>query len=68
MKTIGIALIALAVAGTAAADDDKKPEKKSAAKSEKNVFQKAESSVGSWANRNKIWVTRKKKSEKDKKD
>ena len=67
MKILGIALLALALAGTAAAED-KKPEKKAAAKSDKNVFQKAESSVGSWANRNKIWVTRKKKSEKDKKD
>jgi hypothetical protein len=67
MKTLGIALLALALAGTAAAED-KKPEKKSAARSDKNVFQKAESSVGSWANRNKIWVTRKKKGEKDKKD
>jgi hypothetical protein len=67
MKTLGIALLALALAGTAAAED-KKPENKPAAKSDKNVFQKAESSVGSWANRNKIWVTRKKKSDKDKKD
>ncbi len=67
MKTIGIALLALALAGTAAAED-KKPEKKSAAKSDKNVFQKTESSVGDWANKNKIWVTRKKKGEKEKKD
>ena len=66
MKILGIALLALALAGTAAAED-KKPEKP-AAKSDKNVFQKAESSVGSWANRNKIWVTRKKKSDKEKKD
>jgi hypothetical protein len=50
--------------GIALADD--KPEKKAkpAAKSDKNVFQKAESSVGDWANRNKVWVTRKKKAEK----
>lgn len=67
MKTIAIALLALALAGTAAAED-KKPEKKPAAKSDKNVFQKAESSVGSWANRNKVWITRKKKSDKDRKD
>ena len=67
MKILGIALLALAVAGTAAAED-KKEKSKPAAKSDKNVFQKAESSVGSWANRNKIWVTRKKKSDKDKKD
>jgi hypothetical protein len=66
MKTIAIALLALAMAATAAAED-KKPEKKPAAKSDKNVFQKTESSVGDWANRNKIWVTRKKKNEKDKK-
>jgi hypothetical protein len=67
MKTIGIVFLALSLAGTAAAED-KKPEKKPAAKSDKNVFQKAESSIGDWANRNKIWVTRKKKSEKDKKN
>ena len=67
MKTIGIALLALALTGSAAAED-RKPEKKSAAKSDKNVFQKAESSVGDWANKNKIWVTRKKKGEKEKKD
>ncbi len=67
MKTIGIALLALALAGTAAGED-KKPEKKSSAKSDKNVFQKTESSVGDWANKNKIWVTRKKKGEKEKKD
>jgi hypothetical protein len=66
MKPIGIVFLALALAGTAAAED-KKPEKKSGAKSDKNVFQKAESSVGDWANRNKVWVTHKKKSEKDKK-
>jgi hypothetical protein len=34
----------------------KKPERKSADKSDKNVFQKTESSVGEWARRNKIWT------------
>jgi len=31
-------------------------DKKSADKSDKNVFQKTESSVGEWARRNKIWT------------
>lgn len=73
MKKTCIAVIALALAAGSAAAEDKKAEKsKPAAKSDKNVFQKAESSVGDWANRNKIWVTRKKgekaKGEKAKKD
>jgi hypothetical protein len=34
----------------------KKSEKKPAQKSDKNAAQKAESSIGDWANRNKIWV------------
>jgi hypothetical protein len=62
MKTFWIALIGLALAGGAAAED--KPASKS--KSEKNSFQKAESSIGDWANRNKIWITH--KNEKSKKD
>lgn len=64
MKLIWIALLALAIGSAAAEDKDKKS--KPAEKSDKNVFQKAESSVGDWANRNKVWVTRKKKAEKKK--
>lgn len=52
--------------GLACADDPPEKKAKPAAKSDKNVFQKAESSVGEWANKNKIWVTRKKKAEKKK--
>jgi hypothetical protein len=63
MKTAWIAALALALAAGPALGDEQKPEKK---KSDKNVFQKAESSVGDWANRNKIWVTRKKKKEEKK--
>ena len=66
MKTIWIAFLALALAIGSAAAEDKKEKSRPAAKSDKNVFQKAESSVGDWANRNKIWVTRKKKGEKKK--
>ena len=75
MKTTSCLLLALllSVGGAANADepkpDAKKPEKaekkaKSSDKSEKNVFQKAESSVGKWANDNKIWVTHPDKSGK----
>jgi len=35
---------------------EKKQDNKSAEKSDKNVFQKTESSVGDWARRNKIWT------------
>ena len=66
MKTLWIAFLALALAAGSAMAEDKDKKSKPAAKSDKNVFQKAESSVGEWANRNKIWVTRKKKSEKKK--
>jgi hypothetical protein len=73
MKTVWIAFLALAFAaiamgGAAAEDKDKKskPAPKSDQRADKNVFQKAESSVGDWANRNKIWITRKKKAEKKK--
>ena len=69
MKTILALVIALAM-GAASADekksDSKKSEKaksKAAQKSDKNVFQKAESDIGDWAHRNKIWV-RSGKSEK----
>ena len=34
----------------------KNSEKKPAQKSDKNAAQKAESSIGDWANRNKIWT------------
>jgi hypothetical protein len=65
MKTPWIVILAAALATGSALAEDKKAEKaKPAAKSDKNVFQKAESSVGDWANRNKIWVTRKKKEKK----
>ena len=74
MKTAACLLLALVLAaGSASADepksDAKKSEKaekkaKSSGKSEKNVFQKAESSVGKWANENKIWVTHPDKSGK----
>jgi hypothetical protein len=68
MKLSWILFLGLLAAGGFAGAEDKKPEKaKPAAKSDKNVFQKTESSIGDWANRNKIWV-RHKKSEKAKKD
>ena len=66
MKTTWIAFLVLALAVGSAAAEDKKDKPKP--KSDKNVFQKTESSIGEWANRNKIWVTRKKKGEKGKKD
>jgi len=65
MKTPWIVILATALAtGNALAEDKKAEKHKPAAKSDKNVFQKTESSVGDWANRNKIWVTRKKKEKK----
>jgi hypothetical protein len=68
MKTNLALLLALAVASGAVYADEQKPEpKKPAAKksakakpaaknSDKNVFQKAESSIMDSAHRNKIWV------------
>jgi len=57
--------LALALApGFAAADDkkadekkseEKKPAKAKAGKKDKNVFQKMESDVGNWADRNNVW-------------
>ncbi len=54
--------LALALApGLSFADDKKAEEKKSAkaagksGKKEKNVFQKAESDIGNWADRNNVW-------------
>jgi hypothetical protein len=66
MKTTWIAFLVLALAAGSASAEDRKDKAKP--KSDKNVFQKTESSIGDWANRNKIWITRKKKGEKDKKD
>ncbi len=71
MRTL-TALLLCFVAAVCMADETKKSDKKAhkkekpAAKSEQNVFQKTESSVGKWANDNKIWITHKdkKKSEK----
>ncbi len=59
MKTTTSILLAALLAAGAAHADEQKPAKKSekpAAKSDKNVFQKAESSVGKWAHDNKIWT------------
>lgn len=68
MRLSLIVFLGLLLAGGFAAAEDKKEQKaKPAAKSDKNVFQKSESSIGDWANRNKIWV-RHKKSDKAKKD
>ena len=53
--------LALALApGLSFADDKRADEKKSAkatksGKKEKNVFQKMESDVGNWADRNNVW-------------
>jgi hypothetical protein len=62
MRTVIALLLALTM-GAAYADEKKSDTKKSAKakakseqKSDKNVFQKAESSVGEWAHRNKIWT------------
>ena len=64
MKNILAAVLLLALASAHA--DEKKPEAKKSAKakpaakaepkSDKNVFQKTESSIGQWAHDNKIWV------------
>jgi len=59
MKTITVILLAALLAAGTALGDEQKPAKKAekpAAKSDKNVFQKAESSVGKWAHDNKIWT------------
>jgi len=69
MKTILALVLALGI-GVAHAQEKKSDTRKSdkakakgAQKSDKNVFQKAESDIGDWAHRNKIWV-RSGKSEK----
>jgi len=58
--TTALLLSLMLAAGPALADDPKpaakKSEKKTAAKSDKNVFQKAESSTGDFLHRNKIWT------------
>ena len=71
MKTTIIVLLAALVAAAPAFADDPKPahqksEKKAhpAKKSDKNVFQKTESSVGKFMNDNHIWVTHPDKSGK----
>ena len=71
MKTTIIILLAgLLAAGPAFAEDQKPAAKKSekkakpAKKSDKNVFQKTESSVGKFMNDNHIWVTHPDKSGK----
>ena len=64
-KTIALALV-LALAGGFAHADEKNPDAKKAEKaksnakkkdSDKNAFQKAESDIGHWARKNKVWGT-----------
>jgi transposase len=62
-NTIAILASLLLACGAAYADEAKPEAKKSEKakaqakkKSDKNVFQKTESSVGEWARRNKIWT------------
>jgi hypothetical protein len=63
MKKMLALVLMLGLATAYAADDKKseskkkaKPAAKSAEKSDKNVFQRTESSIGQWAHENKIWV------------
>ena len=56
--------LGLARAEEPKADATKSDKPKPAAKSDKNVFQKAESSLNDWARKNKVWTTGEKKSEK----
>ena len=58
MKTTTSILLAALLAAGAALADEQKPAKKSekAAKSDKNVFQKAESSTGKFLHDSKIWT------------
>ena len=67
MRTV-IALLLALTTGAAYADEKKSDTKKSAKakakseqKSDKNVFQKTESSIGDWAHRNKVWIRSDKK-------
>ena len=60
MKRPLLALLCLALAsGVVVAEEKKAKKEKTAAKSDKNAAQKSESSIGDWANRNKIWITHK---------
>ena len=70
MRRFVVTLVSVLLTCTAVAQEKKADTKKSdkakakaAQKSDKNVFQKAESDIGDWAHRNKIWV-RSGKSEK----
>ena len=56
MPTTTSILLATLLAASAALADEQKPAKKPAAKSDKNVFQKAESSTGKFLRDNKIWT------------
>lgn len=59
MRNLLVLLVLLAVPSLASAQEAKPEEKKKpvkSAKSGKNVFQKAESAVGDFAQRNKIWT------------
>ena len=68
-KTIALALVLALGAGVVHADEKKADEKKStstkkkekkqkpAAKSDQNFAQKAESDIGHWARKNKVWGT-----------
>lgn len=58
MRTTTCILLAALIGAHPAFADEQKPKKseKPAAKSDKNVFQKAESSIGKWAHDNKIWT------------
>ena len=60
MRKILAVVLMLGLAAAHAADEKKADEKKSsntkpAQKSDKNVFQKTESSIGKWARENHIW-------------
>ena len=56
MKAKTTILLAMLIASGVALADEQKPAKKPAAKSDKNVFQKAESSTGKFLRDNKIWT------------
>ena len=59
MKNIFVLILALGVSSAYAEEkktDKKAAKAKPAAKSDKNVFQKTESSVGQWAHENKVWM------------
>ena len=65
-KTIALALALALAGGCVHADENKKADAKKAEKaksnakkkdSDKNAFQKAESDIGHWARKNKVWGT-----------